>query len=159
MRRLAVLVPVVVAVSLMLPAAASAALSVEVTDKQCVTTSYGPMISAQFAVGGFVPGEEVEVTYTSPDHATTFTAEVFPDGKIYVGAGGWLLPFTATFTATDGESTSITLTGCASPLPTEKGECKDVGFKEFTGFANQGECVSFVATEGKNEPGKNQPAP
>ena len=35
-------------------------------------------------------------------------------------------------------------------LPTTKEECKDGGFE------NQGDCVSFVITGGKNEPGKNQ---
>ena len=160
MRRLAVLVvPIVAALSLALPAAASAALTVEVTDKQCVETSLGHMVSAQFAVSGFTPGEEAEVTYTSPGGMATFTAEVFPDGRIYVGLGAWLLPVTATFTATDGETVSITLTDCASPLPATKDECKAAGYEEFPGFPNQGQCVSYVATGGKNEPGKNTPSP
>ena len=30
------------------------------------------------------------------------------------------------------------------------------GWQAF-GFKNQGDCVSFVATHGKNEPGKNNP--
>jgi hypothetical protein len=40
-------------------------------------------------------------------------------------------------------------------LPTTKEQCKDGGYERF-GFENQGDCVSFVATGGKNEPGKNQ---
>ena len=42
--------------------------------------------------------------------------------------------------------------------PEAKEECKNEGFKEFDflGFKNQGDCVSFVETEGENEPGKNQ---
>ena len=45
---------------------------------------------------------------------------------------------------------------CPNQLPTSTEQCKDAGFKDFEGFGNQGECVSFVATEGKNEPGKNE---
>jgi hypothetical protein len=40
-------------------------------------------------------------------------------------------------------------------LPTTKEECKDGGFENF-GFENQSDCVSFVITGGKNEPGKYQ---
>jgi hypothetical protein len=41
----------------------------------------------------------------------------------------------------------------APPLPTSKGECKNGGWKTYGGFKNQGDCVSFVATGGKNPPG------
>ena len=41
-------------------------------------------------------------------------------------------------------------------VPVSKEECQgDPGY-EFFGFKNQGDCVSFVASKGKNEPGKNQ---
>jgi hypothetical protein len=44
--------------------------------------------------------------------------------------------------------------GC--PLPTNKDQCKNGGWQNYgTSFKNQGDCVSFVATQGKNEPGKN----
>ena len=45
------------------------------------------------------------------------------------------------------------------PAPTSKDQCKNGGFRNFTtpGFDNQGDCVAFVATGGKNEPGKNVP--
>jgi hypothetical protein len=44
--------------------------------------------------------------------------------------------------------------GC--PLPTTKEECRDDGWTNYgTTFANQGDCISFVTTHGKNEPGKN----
>jgi hypothetical protein len=38
--------------------------------------------------------------------------------------------------------------------PTSKAQCKNAGWKTFGVFKNQGECVSFVATGGKNPPGK-----
>jgi len=41
----------------------------------------------------------------------------------------------------------------SSPLPTSKAQCMDGDWKNFgTTFKNQGDCVSFVATGGKNPP-------
>jgi len=46
----------------------------------------------------------------------------------------------------------------AEPIrPTAKEQCKDEGFLIFGVFENQGDCVSFVSTKGKNEPGQNVP--
>jgi hypothetical protein len=41
------------------------------------------------------------------------------------------------------------------PVPTSKDECKHGGWRSFGVFKNQGDCVSFVATGGKNPPGKS----
>jgi hypothetical protein len=41
----------------------------------------------------------------------------------------------------------------APPLPTSKDQCKGGGWKRFGVFKNQGDCVSYVATKGKNQPG------
>jgi hypothetical protein len=46
----------------------------------------------------------------------------------------------------------ITVTGTRPCLPTTKEECKDGGWRNFGVFKNQGDCVSFVATGGKNPP-------
>jgi hypothetical protein len=35
----------------------------------------------------------------------------------------------------------------APPLPTSKEQCKNGGWRDFPGFKNQGDCVSFVATQ------------
>jgi hypothetical protein len=37
-------------------------------------------------------------------------------------------------------------------LPTSKHQCKKGGWRDFEVFKNQGDCVSFVATKGKNPP-------
>lgn len=42
-------------------------------------------------------------------------------------------------------------------LPTSAEQCKGEGYKEFPGFKNRGDCVAFVETGGKNEPGQNLP--
>jgi hypothetical protein len=38
------------------------------------------------------------------------------------------------------------------PFPTSKEQCKNGGWRNFPGFKNQGDCVSFVATGGRNRP-------
>ena len=42
----------------------------------------------------------------------------------------------------------------APPLPTSKDQCKNGGWRTYGLFKNQGDCVRFVATRGKNQPGK-----
>lgn len=37
-------------------------------------------------------------------------------------------------------------------LPTSKDQCKDEAWRSFGVFKNQGDCVSFVTTGGKNPP-------
>jgi hypothetical protein len=53
-------------------------------------------------------------------------------------------------------SGSITVTD-AQPLPTTKQQCKNGGWRQYGVFRNQGDCVSFVATGGRNPPATNQP--
>ena len=40
----------------------------------------------------------------------------------------------------------------ALALPTTKEQCKNGGWRNYPGFKNQGDCVSFVARGGKNQP-------
>jgi hypothetical protein len=40
----------------------------------------------------------------------------------------------------------------APPLPTSSDQCKNGGWRNFPGFKNEGDCVSFVATGGRNQP-------
>ena len=40
----------------------------------------------------------------------------------------------------------------APPLPTTKEQCKGGGWRAYAVFKNQGDCVSFVATAGRNGP-------
>jgi hypothetical protein len=64
-----------------------------------------------------------------------------PPGFSSVGAGPLL----------SGDITIID----APPLPTSKDQCKNGGWRDFAVFKNQGDCVSFVATKGKNPPAGN----
>ena len=55
---------------------------------------------------------------------------------------------------TGGSITDITLVDPPPALPTSAEQCKKGGWQSFGGvFKNQGDCVSFVATGGKNSPG------
>jgi hypothetical protein len=76
-----------------------------------------------------------------------------------------------TFTLPDPGVTSVTIAPTtASALwdffidnvsfvafPATTAECKNGGWEAFGVFKNQGDCVSWVATQGKNEPGQNVP--
>jgi len=90
----------------------------------------------------------------------TFTAAT-------IAAGGNQVPFpTGTIQAIDvlidvqgtADLTNITVNGQvqvpAPATPKSKDDCKNGGWKNFTNpaFKNQGDCVSFVATGGKNPP-------
>jgi hypothetical protein len=48
-------------------------------------------------------------------------------------------------------SGDVTVTD-AQPMPISKDQCKNGGWRDFGVFENQGDCVSFVATGGKNPP-------
>jgi hypothetical protein len=40
----------------------------------------------------------------------------------------------------------------SQPSPTSKDQCKNGRWRTYGIFKNQGDCVSFVATKGKNPP-------
>jgi hypothetical protein len=40
----------------------------------------------------------------------------------------------------------------AQPFPTSKDQCKNGGWRNYPGFKNQGDCVTFIATGAKNQP-------
>jgi len=46
-----------------------------------------------------------------------------------------------------------------SDLPTTTEQCLNGGWQIFKVFKNQGDCMSFVATKGKNPPAKAPPPP
>jgi hypothetical protein len=54
--------------------------------------------------------------------------------------------------ASSGDTTAVTVP------PPSAADCHHGGWRDH-GFVSQGDCVAFVATKGKNEPGKNIPTP
>jgi hypothetical protein len=91
----------------------------------------------------------------------TFTVHV--EGPIDgVGVGPWenatgtftrdgTLTFNQVVPGTDGGTFSLSY-GVPDPLPTSADQCKNGGWKTYGVFKNQGDCVSYLATKGKNGP-------
>jgi hypothetical protein len=61
-------------------------------------------------------------------------------------------PFTIPLAINLNESAALTTRVGGPPPPTSKGQCKHDGWKDFPQFKNQGDCVSFLAGHGKNQP-------
>jgi hypothetical protein len=53
----------------------------------------------------------------------------------------------------NGGALSVDVYKLAPPRPTSADQCKKDGWQAYGIFKNQGDCVSFVATNGKNQPG------
>jgi hypothetical protein len=60
-------------------------------------------------------------------------------------------PLTPTALITTIASGDLVVTD-APPFPTSKDQCKNGAWRNYPGFKSQGDCVSFVATGGKNPP-------
>jgi hypothetical protein len=74
--------------------------------------------------------------------ATGDTFEAFPGNGCPIPLSSYTnFPFSGDLVVVD-----------APPLPTSKAQCKNGGWRDFGVFRNQGDCVSFVATGGKNPP-------
>jgi sugar lactone lactonase YvrE len=68
-----------------------------------------------------------------------------------VGAGGALSPKSPPAVAAGDFPFEVAVSPLAR-MPTNKDQCKHNGWRAFGVFKNQGDCVSFVATGGKNPP-------
>jgi hypothetical protein len=81
-----------------------------------------------------------------------------PNGPYDCAVGSALTGLTGTYATYFSSNTVVSLTGvCTAVVPTSLAQCKKHGWMSwatygFTVFKNQGDCVSFVATGGKNQP-------
>ena len=111
----------------------------------------------------FAAGERISVSAGPPTQlvpATTirfFVDDVLVASTPFPGTIEYVFPAAGSHTVSWGvNSGSATWTvSCAAPVvpvPTSKAQCKNGGWKNFPQFKNQGDCVSFVATRGKNPP-------
>jgi hypothetical protein len=62
------------------------------------------------------------------------------------GGGGWV-----DYPCTGGDALQG-IVEVAPAMPTSKDQCKNNGWQSFGVFKNQGDCVSWIATHGKNPP-------
>jgi hypothetical protein len=107
----------------------------------------------------FANGDVVSLQATTNEegtfHTATFTIDLRdPELAALVGS---TVHEEATFGTAFG-TLDFQLVGCDT-APDGKLACLDGGFLNYPalGFLNQGDCVSWIATNGKNEPGKNIP--
>ena len=89
----------------------------------------------------------------SPEGGSVYVTDTAGDKVLQydVGAGGTLSPNTP-FTVAAGIHPVAVALSPLPRLPTSKGQCKNGGWRTYGVFKNQGDCVSFVATKGKNPP-------
>jgi hypothetical protein len=101
-------------------------------------------------------GETTTVSYTVADNlGGTSTKSITP----------FFVSGVETFVLSEVGITSVTITTSSSSwdffidnvrftaLPMAAAECKDGGWETFGAFKNQGDCVAWVQTEGRNAPG------
>ena len=142
--------------------------SVYGTASVCSTTGYSNTLTITFSrpVSNFsalvLNGNTVTVDYTVADDAGGSVTKSLV-ANFSSGADTFALP--------DAGITSVTISPTTAggfydfliddvsftAFPTTTAECKDGGWEAYGVFKNQGDCVSYVATQGKNEPGQNVP--
>jgi hypothetical protein len=116
-----------------------------------ITGSKGP----QFFGGAFCqfapPGTEFS---TANGTVASYTATIHtPSGNFHdEGTSSVSALVRGSGSATLTESFTSSLAAPVLIVPTSKSQCKKGGWRDFDLFKNQGDCVSFVATKGKNPP-------
>ena len=87
---------------------------------------------------------------TAHTYSTTVNAGGSLNLLIFDGDANGLVPG---WYGDNGGSLSVDVYQLAPPRPTTADQCKKDGWKQYGIFKNQGDCVSWVATNGKNLPG------
>jgi hypothetical protein len=98
----------------------------------------------------FIGGYQIEDPFGTFEASTTFSASAEGTFEITLTFLEPVIRFTG-FVEFGGVRTEQTLERPCQ-LPTKKDECRNGAWKTFGVFKNQGDCVSFVATGGKNPP-------
>jgi hypothetical protein len=106
----------------------------------------GGVVSLQFACDGTLYGG-------------TATGLGANDGGrlVTIDPASGAVAFVGSASATAGSSLGALAFQDPRCLPTRKEECKNGGWRTFGVFKNQGDCVSFVATRGRNQPSGRPP--
>ena len=113
-----------------------------------IVTSGSTVISGTKDIAGTGQCIGTEFTMTM---SGTYTASIATTAGTYNDQGTWTgsaqtpLGLQETFVST--------LTQPVPTAPTDKDQCKKDGWKSFGLFKNQGDCVSYVATHGRNQAG------
>jgi hypothetical protein len=143
---------VALAVVAMGPAAAPAGAQTSPTlslNEACTTVDGVRSIGLTITVSGLPPFGSASGLLTPPNGFTLF-GSVFSDAS---GVGTLTFFGGAGLYTVEGLSPILPVQSLeVDCLPNNKDECKNSGWKTFGVFKNQGDCVSFVATKGKNPP-------
>lgn len=107
----------------------------------------GGVVSLQFACDGTLYGGSAR-GFGRADGGRLLTIDPVTGATAFVG--------TASATEFDNSLGALAF-GDPRCLPTRKEECKNGGWRRFGVFKNQGDCVSFVATRGRNQPSGTPP--
>jgi hypothetical protein len=99
-----------------------------------------------FRSPGGGPAAQVLIVDNGPT-GDVFAASLTSDPSVCPAPAGFV-PETGPFPLSSGDYVVVD----DRPLPTSKRECKQGGWRRFGVFKNQGDCVSFVATNGGNPP-------
>ncbi len=150
MRRILLAAACAVAV---LPAGALANPSVTL-EEQCERAADGTVLNYGVSItfAGFPANSQVSGSVSFPGGGSV-------SGSLNIGPSGTSVfrigttspgVFTVRLSSPIVFEQSLNVT-CA-PRPTSKQQCKDGGWRRYGVFKNQGDCVSFVATGGRNAP-------
>ena len=121
----------------------------------CATSTWvssGELVGARKVDTSQLPGGAFYDTWT---HAESAYGAYPVTGIQLVADGGWAMPETGQVVDIDNTTINSTVFTYELPVPTLKDQCKNGGWKNFTdangnSFKNQGDCVSYVATGGRN---------
>jgi hypothetical protein len=150
MRRIILVALAVAATASVAPGSAGAQTSPTLTlQEACQTFDGTPSVGLAITVSGVPPFSTVSGSVDFPDGGT-ISGSIFADengvATITFFSGPGLYTVEITFPFSTVQSLEV---DC---LPNSKDECKEGGWRTFGVFKNQGDCVSFVATGGKNPP-------
>jgi hypothetical protein len=98
-----------------------------------------------------------DVVQSSGEHyVATITQTAGPDGTFEIPRETiWFtvpVDRLTVFVVFGGARVDQTVVRPCQPKPGTKEECSNGGWRSFPGLKNQGDCVSFVTTRGKNQP-------
>jgi hypothetical protein len=139
-------------------AAALVAAGVTAAVAQAATLNVSTPIDCS-SVSVIYEADQPGQTFTlASDAGTILTTTLDPATSEFSSIVSLPAPFTtATFRIIVGGQTVATAgpIACAlppPPVPAKADQCKKGGWRDYGIFRNQGDCVSFVATKGKNPP-------
>ncbi len=153
---------VLVALAVLAPAAGARAPTPTLTlEEYCPVVDGQQGYGALASLSGFPPNTsffgslQIDGSGASGDFTTDEFGNFSPTGFALLGVPAELA--TATVTWSGGTLVQTLRRPCQGPpLPTAKPQCKKNGYVAF-GFKNQGDCVSFIATGGRNQPAPRSP--